>query len=957
TESSGSVTVDTTAPVTTDHISPTWSDSTVVVTLICTDTAGSGCATTYYTTDKYDTPTTGSPTGTTISLSVPGTYTIKYFSVDLAGNTELVKHATNTVKIETSAPTGGNISYTSGYQTTTSVALTVDDGTDTDSGINTSSRVTQRKSATLSAGTCGSFGSFAPITPTGTYPNLVDSTVLNSNCYQYEYQVFDNAHNQATYTSANIVKIDTGAPTGGDISYTSGYQTTASVALTVDDGTDAISGVDTSSRITKRKSTTLSAGTCGSYGSFATITPTGTYPNLTDSTVASGNCYQYEYLVSDTEGNQATYTSSSVVKIDTSSPVTTDNTDSSWHNTSVTITLSCTDTAGSGCATTYYTTNGDVPTTDSSSGTTISLASTGTYTIKYFSVDLAGNTELVKTATNTVKIDTGAPTTPGTPSTTTPTKSTSQTWTFTAATDAVSGIANYLWRTTGTAITSGTSAVNSIATSLTQGIYNFFVRGVDNAGNQGSESTSTLTVDTSGPTISNIVINTTASTTIATISYDTNEIGTSQIEYGLDTTYGTAAIDPDALTPSTAHAASFSPLKPCTTYHYRATSVDQLGNTGLSVDNTFITSGCTASAPVVSDVAENATTVAGGSLSLLDSESKGIALTIPPLYAVADANFQAHQLDKVTVLAQTSVPTSYTSVGNYIYELEALTATDTLISTFDIPLTISIAYGSSDVSSIEEPTLTIWSWDGATWTQLSDCLVDTVAQTVTCSTSHFSVFALFGIAKVVVPSTNTSSSSSSQPSVAGPSSCEKSKPTSVTDLFQINVNKTTAQLFFTSVSDADNYFFSFATTPKGEEHGTSAYLAREGVQNYTINYLKPNTTYYFKVRANNGCMGGDWSQILKVKTLSRETTKPAIYYKGKNILTSVVNPIITGIQKVFIPSKTKSTTPSATATPTNVNTFNQTPVPTVAPTQTINSPEPVVVNQVKTKHCFLWWCW
>jgi hypothetical protein len=222
---------------------------------------------------------------------------------------------------DSTPPSGGSATYTNGYFTTASVALTVADGTDSGTGINTSSRIVQRKSATLSAGSCGTYGTFATISPTGTYPNLTDTTVASGNCYQYQYLVSDNAPtpNQATYTSTNTAKVDTAAPTGGSISYTDGYFTTASVTATATDGTDAVSGISTSTRTFQRRSATLSSGTCGSYGSWGNIGSTGNQ-SLTDTTVASGNCYQYQYLVSDNAGKQATYTTSNVVKVDTAAP-------------------------------------------------------------------------------------------------------------------------------------------------------------------------------------------------------------------------------------------------------------------------------------------------------------------------------------------------------------------------------------------------------------------------------------------------------------------------------------------------------------------------------------------------------------------------------------------------------------------------------------------------------------
>jgi hypothetical protein len=87
-------------------------------------------------------------------------------------------------------------------------------------------------------------------------------------------------------------------------------------------------------------------------------------------------------------------------------PVTTDSgIDTNWHNTPVTVTLTCVDTNGSGCKTTYYTTDNTDPSLTSSTGNSFTLSTEGQYTIKYFSTDNAGNTETIKIATNTVKID------------------------------------------------------------------------------------------------------------------------------------------------------------------------------------------------------------------------------------------------------------------------------------------------------------------------------------------------------------------------------------------------------------------------------------------------------------------------------------------------------------------------------------------------------------------------
>ena len=58
----------------------------------------------------------------------------------------------------------------------------------------------------------------------------------------------------------------------------------------------------------------------GTYGGFTTLATAPTSP-YTDTTGSSGNCYKYQYLVSDAVGNQsAAYTSTSVAKLDTQAP-------------------------------------------------------------------------------------------------------------------------------------------------------------------------------------------------------------------------------------------------------------------------------------------------------------------------------------------------------------------------------------------------------------------------------------------------------------------------------------------------------------------------------------------------------------------------------------------------------------------------------------------------------------
>lgn len=169
-----------------------------------------------------------------------------------------------------------------------------------------------------------------------------------------------------------------------------------------------------------------------------------------------------------------------------------------------------------------------------------------------------------------------------------------------------------------------------------------------------------------------------------------------------------------------------------------------------------------------------------------------------------------------------------------------------------------------------------------------------------------------------IPTNSNYSSSGYSPSV-----CTDTKPFARPDLFQIDISQSSAKLFFTPLLDTNNYYVSFSQHPNAEEHGTQVSLLSQGVQSYTVYFLKPNTYYYFKVRGQNGCMPGDWSSILRIKTSSFKS-----FYKYYSPINSVVTSPV--VSPVF---------------------------PTLVPTIFISPPRPTPVPISRIKKCFLWWCW
>ena len=235
---------------------------------------------------------------------------------DKVGN---VATTTTTVKVDlVPPPAGGAVTVNglaaSGAGTTsgpTKTSFPIDsrtDYTDAESGIKTSTLT--RQAATLTAGVCGTF--------TGTITTLVGTplqTGLATNCYKYLLTGTDNALNATSIST--IVKNDITAPTGGALTVNAVAASAAGTSSTTnagsftigtrtDFGTDAASGIGSS--VLTVASATLSANTCGTYGTPATISGSPALSGLTT------GCWKYVLTGTDQAGNVATTTTT--VKVD-----------------------------------------------------------------------------------------------------------------------------------------------------------------------------------------------------------------------------------------------------------------------------------------------------------------------------------------------------------------------------------------------------------------------------------------------------------------------------------------------------------------------------------------------------------------------------------------------------------------------------------------------------------------
>ncbi len=126
----------------------------------------------------------------------------------------------------------------------------------------------------------------------------------------------------------------------------------------------------------------------------------------------------------------------------------------------------------------------------------------------------------------------------------------------------------------------------------------FTISYIGGSGNDVTLTGVTIATDFVAPTITSVATSAITGNS-ATVTWTTNETSTSQVEYGLTTTYGSQTTL--AATLVTSHTQALSGLSGATTYHYRVYSRDAAGNLATSADATFSTTADTV-APVISAV-------------------------------------------------------------------------------------------------------------------------------------------------------------------------------------------------------------------------------------------------------------------------------------------------------------------------------------------------------------------
>ena len=288
------------------------------------------------------------------------------------------------------------------------------------------------------------------------------------------------------------------------------------------------------------------------------------------------------------------------------------------------------------------------------------------------------------------------------------------------------------------------TSTTAVVSSLLGGtIYSFRVIAINAVGSSAASNVATSSLNSL--IFSNIVD--TPTTTSAQISWSTDGLGTTQVEYGLTNSYGNLTTEKDIFSLLNSHTENLNNLVSCTRYYYRVRSKDALGNQDFGVPESTMTAGClgdSASASTTLNVIDH---TSGGNASLTDGQGGTLlSVALPAAFASSSVDLQINHLASAPVLTAAPVSTGKQMATDKVFDVKALTDISNTVSALSQPGSIAISYTSADISGINEDTLGIYYWNAtsSSWTALNNCVLDKGNKRVTCSTPHFSVFALLG---------------------------------------------------------------------------------------------------------------------------------------------------------------------------------------------------------------------
>ena len=361
-------------------------------------------------------------------------HAVEFYSIDSAGNTETVR--TGSVRIDKSGPTSGSDADAFWHADHATLSLTA---TDALSGVDAIKYRVAAGAVTTYAG-----------------PFAVSADGMTA----VSFWGVDAVGNVGV-TNTSTVQVDRNPPVTGSNADSAWHKPPCALVLTP---------VDTES---------------GVASTLYSLDGTAAQPYLPGITVSKEGTTTLSYRSTDAVGN-AEGTATVLLKIDATPPVTSCDATAAYLNTAV-VHLTPVDHL-SGPEATYYSTDGSFPSRAYSGACTITAD--GTTTLRYYSVDTAGNAEAAQSAI--VRVDHTPPVT---------TSSADSSWhggtvsVSLSATDPLSGVAGIWYKVGAGSITTYTVPFNV----STEGTNTVLFGSADRTGNQESTETAYVKIDKTRP--------------------------------------------------------------------------------------------------------------------------------------------------------------------------------------------------------------------------------------------------------------------------------------------------------------------------------------------------------------------------------------------------------------------------------------------------------------------------
>lgn len=139
-----------------------------------------------------------------------------------------------------------------------------------------------------------------------------------------------------------------------------------------------------------------------------------------------------------------------------------------------------------------------------------------------------------------------------------------------------------------------------------------------------------------------------------------------------------------------------------------------------------------------------ANAVSGGKTTLTTAENTTAKVEFPVNALSADTSIKIEPVKKTDIAANSSLPTEKNIIGSYVYNFTAI-ANGQTVSNFLKSATFTFTYTDSQISGLDEASLSVYYWNETTkkWVAISS-VVDIAKNKITVIADHFTYFAIMG---------------------------------------------------------------------------------------------------------------------------------------------------------------------------------------------------------------------